>query len=171
MKAYPAIEQIHSVIKGVYALFSRSGVCEPCVTQQTTARPTTQHCTTRAALHCATPPCITLPWDAPQSELRPIAGKKTRGLMRLAEKWDCKVVKLQTIFEIRFVEGETAAIDAFVIDYAAIVTYLTELARPDSDTKPDARARLIMCHCTASHRTACHHAHCGTHGHLCMPAG
>ena len=63
--------------------------------------------------------------------------------MRLAEKWDCKVVKLK-ISEIRFVEGETAAIDAFVIDYAAIVTYLNELARPDSDTKPDTRARLIL---------------------------
>lgn len=64
-------------------------------------------------------------------------------MMRLAEKWDCKVVKLK-ISEIRFVEGETAAIDAFVIDYAAIVTYLNELARPDSDTKPDTRARLIL---------------------------
>ena len=65
--------------------------------------------------------------------------------MRLAEKWDCKVVKLKSIFEIRFVEGETAAIDAFVIDYAAIVTYLKELVRPGSDTKPEQRARLILC--------------------------
>ena len=83
-----------------------------------TANHTAPHYTTlhhpRRAERAAPRP--TLPLDAPQSELRPIAGTKTRGLMRLAEKWDCKVVKLKSIFEIRFVEGETAAIDAFVID-------------------------------------------------------